>query len=161
MALVAGYTLLLFAALLRRWRAPSQQPSPQADAAQQIGAFFVAGLLTFGFFMLATEMHERYILPALAPLALVAALLRPALAPYLLLSLTAFLNLIHVLPVTRDQIALMERLPDIRFAISLANTALFVWWTALFVRGPRLHTLSGAQPDLPGTQPNGLATLSD
>jgi hypothetical protein len=123
--------------------------------------FFAAGLLIFGFFMLATEMHERYILPALAPLAVVAALLRPGFAPYLLLSLTAFLNLIHVLPVTRDQIALMETLPDIRFAISLANTALLVWWTALFVRGPRVHTPSGAQPDLPGTQPNGLATLPD
>lgn len=135
MALVAGYALLLFAVLLRRWRAPSHEPSPQAEAAQQIGAYFVAGLLTFGFFMLATEMHERYILPALAPLALVAALHRPALAPYLLLSLTAFLNLIHVLPVTRDQIALMETLPDIRFLISGVNTALFIWWTWLFVRG--------------------------
>lgn len=143
MALVASYALLLFIVLLRRWRAPSQDPSPQADVVQRIGVFFVAGLLTFGFFMLATEMHERYILPALAPLALVAALLRPAFAPYLLLSLTSFLNLIHVLPVTRDQIALMETLPDVRFLISGVNTALFVWWTWLFVRGKRVLEKSG------------------
>jgi Gpi18-like mannosyltransferase len=161
MALVIGYALLVLFILHRRWRATSGQPAAAAGAVQQIGMFFAAGLLIFGFFMLATEMHERYILPALAPLALVAALLRPGLAPYLLLSLTAFLNLIHVLPITRDQIALMETLPDIRFAISLANTALLVWWTALFVRGPRPRIASGAQPDLPGTQPNGLATLPD
>jgi Gpi18-like mannosyltransferase len=161
MALVIAYGLLVVFVLYQRWRAPSDQPAAEADAAQQIGTFFAAGLLIFGFFMLATEMHERYILPALAPLALAAALLRPARLPFVLLSATVFLNLIHVLPLTRDQIALMERLPDIRFAISLANTALLVWWTALFVRGPRPHTPSGAQPDLPGTQPNGLATLPD
>ncbi len=161
MALVAAYALLLFWALLRRWRAPSHDATPQADAVQQIGAFFTAGLLTFGFFMLATEMHERYILPALAPLALAAALLRPALAPYLLLTFTAFLNLIHVLPVTRAQLGLMETLPDIRFAISLANTALFAWWTWLFVRGPGPLNLPDAQPGPTKTQPNELATLPD
>lgn len=161
MALVIAYGLLVVWILFRRWRAPSGQPAAAAAAPQQIGTFFAAGLLIFGFFMLATEMHERYILPALAPLAVAAALLRPARLPFVLLSATAFLNLIHVLPITRDQIALMERLPDIRFAISLANTALFLWWTALFVRGPRPPTPSGAPPDLPGTHPNGLATLSD
>lgn len=80
-------------------------------------------------------MHERYILPALAPLALVAALLRPApRLPFVLLSAAVFLNLIHVLPLTRAQIQLMERLPDIRIWLSLVNTALLVWWTWLFPR---------------------------
>ncbi len=143
MALVIAYGLLVVFVLYRRWRAPASQPAAAADAIQQIGTFFAAGLLIFGFFMLATEMHERYILPALAPLALTAALLRPARLPFVLLSATAFLNLIHVLPLTRDQIALMERLPDIRFAISAANTALLVWWTWLFVRGKRTVERSG------------------
>jgi Gpi18-like mannosyltransferase len=142
MALVIAYGLLVVFILYRRWRA-SGQPAAEVDVAQQIGTFFAAGLLIFGFFILATEMHERYILPALAPLALAAALLRPARLPFALLSITVFLNLIHVLPLTRSQIQLMETLPDIRFAISAANTALLVWWTWLFVRGKRMMEMSG------------------
>jgi Gpi18-like mannosyltransferase len=160
MALVIAYGLLVVFLLYRRWRAASSQPAAAADAIQQIGAFCAAGLLIFGFFMLATEMHERYILPALAPLAVAAALLRPARLPYLLLTLTVFLNLIHVLPVTRDQIQLMERLPDIRIWLSLANTALLVWWTWLFARGARDEE---ARPMAGSTRmaTDGLATLSD
>ena len=161
MALVIGYALLVLLILYRRWRAPSGHPAAGADAAQQIGTFFAAGLLIFGFFMLATEMHERYILPALAPLALAAALLRPARLPFVLLSATIFLNLIHVLPLTRGQIQWMETLPDIRFAISAANTVLLVWWTWLFVRGKRMLASSGFPPDLQGIATDGLATLPD
>lgn len=161
MALVIGYALLVLLILYRRWRAPSGHPAAGADAAQQIGTFFAAGLLIFGFFMLATEMHERYILPALAPLALAAALLRPARLPFVLLSATIFLNLIHVLPLTRGQIQWMETLPDIRFAISAANTVLLVWWTWLFVRAKRMLASSGFPPDLQGIATDGLATLPD
>ncbi len=167
MALTIGYALLVLFILYRRWRPAAElarsedRPERSAAAIQQIGTFFAAGLLIFGFFILATEMHERYILPALAPLAVAAALLRPARLPFLLLSLTVFLNLIHVLPLTRAQIQLMERLPDIRFALSAANTALLVWWTWLFVRGERALASSGWQPDPQGTTTDGLATLSD
>lgn len=160
MALVIAYGLLVVFVLHRRWRA-SRQPAGEADAAEQIGTFFAAGLLIFGFFMLATEMHERYILPALAPLALAAALLRPARLPFVLLSATVFLNLIHVLPLARSQIQLMETLPDIRFAISVANTVLLVWWTWLFVRSKRTLAMSGWQPDPRGIATDGLATLPD
>jgi len=163
MVLTIGYALLVLFVLFRRWQMARSGDRPErvADAIGQIGAFFAAGLLVFGFFILATEMHERYILPALAPLAVAAALLRPARLPFVLLSATVFLNLIHVLPLTRDQIQLMERLPDIRFALSAANTALLVWWTWLFVRGERTLASSGWQPDPQGTATDGLATLSD
>jgi Gpi18-like mannosyltransferase len=146
LGMLAAYVLLVAGVLMRRWRAPSSEPAPWASAAQQVGAFFAAGLLIFGFFMLATEMHERYILPALAPLALTAALLRPTRIPFMLLTITTLLNLIHVLPITRDQIQLMETLPDIRIWISLANTALLVWWTWLFARGKRAYGLQPLAP---------------
>lgn len=178
MALTIGYALLVLFVFFRRWQTPagptqsgdrSEQKArsePAADAIQQIGTFFAAGLLIFGFFILATEMHERYILPALAPLAVAAALLRQARLPFLLLSLTVFLNLIHVLPLTRAQLQLMERLPDIRFALSAANTALLVWWTWLFVRGERGGAARPAAAELANqtdevTTSDGLATLSD
>lgn len=134
MMLVISYTLLILFVLYRHWRSSGRRSARQFAASQQIEVFFVAGLLIFSFFILATEMHERYILPALAPLAVVAALVRPARLPFVLLSITVFLNLIHVLPLTRAQIQWMETLPDIRFAISIANTLLLAWWTALFVR---------------------------
>lgn len=161
MALVIAYGLLVVFLLYRGWRTRSNQPAAEVDAALQIGTFFAAGLLIFGFFILATEMHERYILPALAPLALVAALLRPARLPFVLLSAAVFLNLIHVLPLTRAQIQLMERLPDIRIWLSLVNTALLVWWTWLFARGRRLLASSGEKPDSRRITSDGLATLSD
>jgi Gpi18-like mannosyltransferase len=150
LGLLAGYVLLVLATLGRRWREQPGTPLGQDSAIERVAAFFATGLLVFGFFMLATQMHERYILPALAPLALTAALLRPARIPFVLLTVTTFLNLIHVLPLTRDQIQLMEIWPDFRIAISVANTLLLVWWTWLFGRGRRVRTMSGWSPDLRG-----------
>lgn len=139
LALLAGYTLVVLRILTRRWLAPSAPSAPCAGAALQIGTFFAAGLLIFGFFMLATEMHERYILPALAPLAVVAALLTQTRAPFGLLSITTLLNLIIVLTivfaVTHSQLNLLERLPDVRPWVSVVNTVLLAWWTWLFARG--------------------------
>ena len=143
LGLLAGYVLLVLAALARRWRERPGRLWGQDSAVERLAAFFAAGLLVFGFFMLATQMHERYILPALAPLALTAALLRPARLPFVLLTVTTVLNLIHVLPLARDQIRLMETWPDFRIAISVANTVLLVWWTWLFVRSRRVWKASG------------------
>ncbi|MFZ2488117.1 MAG: glycosyltransferase 87 family protein [Anaerolineae bacterium] len=134
MMLVIAYTLLVLFLFYRHWLPSRRQAAAKMDALYQVGVFFAAGLLIFGFFMLATEMHERYILPALAPLAVAAALIKPARLPFALLSVTVFLNLIHVLPLTRAQIQWMETLPDIRFMISITNTALLAWWTAVFAR---------------------------
>ena len=104
---------------------------------------FAAGLLAFGFFMLPTEMHERYILPALAPLALPAALDRRARAAYLLLSLTVLFNLVRVLPFSSFVLRLLESIPGDRLLISLANTGLLILWTWLYWRGSRDSTSAG------------------
>ncbi|MER2598651.1 MAG: glycosyltransferase 87 family protein [Caldilineales bacterium] len=140
MLLVIAYTLLVLWALHRRGAQSISLPSAGAAALRQLGVFLAGGLLIFGFFMLATEMHERYLVPALAPLAVVAVLKRPARLPFALLSLTLFLNLIHVLPLLRAQIEWMKTLPDIRFAIAVANTVLLAWWSALLLRPARMET---------------------
>lgn len=127
--LLGSYTLLIISVLLRRWRGVVAH----FTHAQMLEAFFAAGLLIFGFFMLATEMHERYILPALAPLALPAVMQRRARLPYALLSLTVLLNLIRVLPLTAAQLRLMEAIPGDRLLISLINSGLFVWLTLLYL----------------------------
>ena len=100
-------------------------------------AFFAAGLLVFGFFMLATEMHERYVLPSLALLALPAVQLgRRGIAAYALLSLTTFLCLLRVFPFGPGIYGLMETVPGSRVVLAVANIAVFVLWTALYLHRP-------------------------
>lgn len=136
-ALLAGYGLAILWTL-RRWQPQLADRANWPVAGQQLGAFFAAGLLVLGFFMLATEMHERYVLPALAFLALPAALLsRRHLLAYLLLSGAILLNLLRVLPFAPAVYYAFERIPGDRLLIALASSALFVWWTLLYLRaGP-------------------------
>ena len=135
LALLAGYGLAILWILYRRWQPRSAARVVWPASRQRLDAFFAAGLLVFGFFMLATEMHERYVLPALAFLALPAALFsRRHLLAYLLLIGAIMLNLLRVLPFAPVAYVAFERLPGDRVLIALASTALFVWWTLLYLR---------------------------
>lgn len=145
LALLAGYMALLVA---RLWPRLEQPPARPAGADQPAGltwpgaaalllVFFAAGLLVFGFFSLATEMHERYGLPALAFLALPAARWRRVLWPYLLLTAAFTVNLLRVLPWGAGVYSLLEGIPGDRLLVSLATVALFVWLTLLYLRASR------------------------
>lgn len=138
LALLAGYGLAILWLLYWHWQPRPAGRSSWPQAGQRLDAFFAAGLLVFGFFMLATEMHERYILPALAFLALPAALNgRQHLLAYLLLSGAVLLNLLRVLPFAPVVLQAFVQIPGDRLIISLATTGLFVWWTLLYLRaGP-------------------------
>lgn len=127
LALLAGYTAWLLARLWRVLTARASQP-----AATRPLIFLAAGLLVFGFFSLATEMHERYGLPALAFLALPAARWRRVLWPYLLLSAVFTFNLVRVLPWGAGIFRLLESIPGDRLLASLASVVLFVWLTLLY-----------------------------
>jgi len=134
--LLAGYTALL---IWRLW--PALEPSPRGraemDAATRLLAFLAAGLLIFGFFSLATEMHERYGLPALAFLALPAAAQRRVRWPYLLLTAVFSLNLVRVLPWGTGIFSLLESIPGDRLLLSLASVGLFLWLTLLYLAATR------------------------
>lgn len=151
LALLAGYGLAILWLLNRRW----QQRQPGRDdwpvAGQYLDAFFAAGLLVFGFFMLATEMHERYVLPALAFLALPAATGRRRRLAYLLLSGVIVLNLLRVLPFAPAVYLFFERIPGDRVLMALASTVLFVWWTLLYLRAGRVSDSNVAPLPDPGT----------
>lgn len=127
LALLAGYTAWLLARLWRVLTARASQP-----ATARLLIFLAAGLLVFGFFSLATEMHERYGLPALAFLALPAARWRRVLWPYLLLSAVFTVNLVRVLPWGAGIFRLLESIPGDRLLASLASVVLFVWLTLLY-----------------------------
>ncbi len=138
LALLGGYTVVLLALL---W--PRLEPGRRAlderwlSASARLLVFFAAGLLVFGFFSLATEMHERYGLPALAFLALPAAFWRRALWPYLLLTAVWFFNLLRVLPWGPGIFNLIQSVPGDRLLLSLASVMLFIWLTILYLRTAR------------------------
>ncbi len=143
LGLLAGYNVLLLGLL---W--PHLKPSRATDQAgltdrgalaapARLLVFFAAGLLVFGFFSLATEMHERYGLPALAFLALPAAGSRRVLWPYLLLTTVWSFNLLRVLPWGPGIFNLIQSIPGDRLLFSLASVALLVWLTTLYLRTAR------------------------
>lgn len=128
LALFGAYGVLILWAL---WRStPPDGPAP----ATALAVFFAAGMLFFGFFMLPTEIHERYVLPALAFLAPVAWRSRGLLIAYLLLSATILLNVLEVLPFAPWLLRLFHTLKSETLLASLANIALFGWLTTSFVR---------------------------
>ena len=142
LGLLGGYTLLL---LWRLWghlepgwtRIPKSEAAPGRvwlTSTARLLVFFSAGLLVFGFFSLATEMHERYGLPALAFLALPAARHRRVLVPYLLLTAVFSFNLLRVLPWGPGIFNLIQSIPGDRLLMSLASVALFIWLSALYLR---------------------------
>jgi 4-amino-4-deoxy-L-arabinose transferase-like glycosyltransferase len=117
-------TLLLVRALWRR-------PTPTVF-------LWCVGLQLFAFFMLPTQVHQRYIVPAVAVLALVAPLSRRGLALFAGVSLTATLNqlfdLLRALPVDPLPGALgaldfglaTRTARDLGAAIAVVNLLLFV-----------------------------------
>ncbi|MEZ4769948.1 MAG: glycosyltransferase 87 family protein [Caldilineales bacterium] len=153
MALLAGYGLAILWTLHRRWQPRTAGRSDWPAAGARLDTFFAAGLLVFGFFTLATEMHERYVLPALAFLALPAARGRQRLLAYLLLSGAVALNLLRVLPFAPAVYFTFERIPGDRVLIALASTALFIWWTLIYLR-------AGSTVATEKEENDGLATLS-
>jgi hypothetical protein len=123
LCLFAGYTLFLMAML---WRRPMSRVFLQACA-----------MTAFAFFMLPTEMHERYILPACALFALLAGTESPWF--YCLICAAATANqlvaLLYENVVARSPMA-AERLSayqSVFLVLSIANTALLVIATARFV----------------------------
>ena len=58
---------------------------------------FAALVLFFGFFMLPTRIHERYLFPAMSVLALMFPFLRKMRPMYIVLTITCFVNQAYVL----------------------------------------------------------------
>jgi Gpi18-like mannosyltransferase len=145
LGLLAGYVGLVLWFLWRTLQPGPMRPAgaPTATTRDWLTAetrllvFFAAGLLVFGFFSLATEMHERYGLPALAFLALPAAYWRRVFWPYLLLTAVFSVNLLRMLPWGPGIFYLLESIPGDRLLASAASVLLFTWLTALYLAEAR------------------------
>ncbi|MBN3033748.1 MAG: NPCBM/NEW2 domain-containing protein [Candidatus Saganbacteria bacterium] len=100
--------------------------------------FLGGGLAIFAFFMLAAEMHERYIVPALAFLPLAAASRRDLKIIYGVLSLTTFFNLVitlaRVYPETFPRTAAFWGATPLDRLLAAANVAVLAYFTWLFLK---------------------------
>ncbi len=96
---------------------------------------FAAFVLFFGFFMLPTRIHERYLFPAMAMLALLFPLLKKTRPLYVVLTATCFVNLAYVLD------ALVAAYPSganltgdpVVIIVSLINLVTFVYVVTLMI----------------------------
>lgn len=99
---------------------------------------FASALSVFGFFMLPTQMHERYVLPALALLVLITPLSREAFVLFLLLSVTSLLNQMMVMdyPLVRQIGSAIpaKGMQITAVLVSLANIIALLWATRTFWR---------------------------
>ena len=133
LALLAVYTAALIAVVWRR-------PTARAFAWALVAQFFA-------FFMLPTQMHQRYVLPAAVLAALVAPLSRRGAVLFALLAVTATLNQgLDLGRAVLEQALVVDPQatadpPGIRAAIRLAATAVavvnvgaFAWMTAILRR---------------------------
>lgn len=97
--------------------------------------FLWAGMLYFAFFMLPTEVHERYIYPAL-PLLLLAATARPPL--WIVFAGLIFTTSYNLLVVLNHTLASAQ----LNLTVSLVYVVLFVYATYLVMRRPQAAELT-------------------
>jgi len=135
LAALAAYNVMLVVGVARRPARP---------------AFGLAAALSFfAFFMLPTQVHQRYLVPAAGLLALTAGLSARGLALWAGVSLTAALNqaldlaravldhAVSVDPVTAASVSVPGYRGPIRLAasvVAVANIALFLWATRTYWR---------------------------
>ena len=111
------------------------------DRSLEIAVLFTAFMLLFGFFILPTRIHERYMFPVFGVLAMMLPFSREARVPYGVLTSTHLANLAYVLPFLNAGAYISDGDPFV-YAISAINLAILVY--ALFVMGLNLkkRTLS-------------------
>lgn len=121
--LCSFHYLLAGGAMLRVWRGV---PLAECDRERLSRLCLTLALMVGSFFLFATQMHERYLYPAV-PLVALAAALVGRWSTYLALSLGFLLNLEHVLGATMFS-RIVRRLPPWSIAILL----LVVFWVSLW-----------------------------
>jgi Gpi18-like mannosyltransferase len=96
---------------------------------------FAALVLLFGFFMLPTRIHERYLFPAMAILALLFPLLKKARPLYVILTATCFVNEAYVLNALVAAYPYGANLTGdwVVFIVSLINSLALVYVVSLMV----------------------------
>jgi Gpi18-like mannosyltransferase len=102
---------------------------------EEVGAptvLFAAFLLFFAFFMLPTRIHERYLFPAMAILALMFPLLKKTRPLYFILTATCFVNQAYVLGFLNAGTFIQAGDPVV-FIVSLINSLALLYVLVLMI----------------------------
>ncbi len=121
----AGWIMFVIATFVAIYMLDKHRDKP-GDAI----VLFTAFLLLFSFFMLPTRIHERYIYPSLAFLALLSPFWRKLKPIYGVLSVTLFINLVYAL-FTLNALTPIRDGDPIVLAVSAANTIVFAYSLSL------------------------------
>jgi dolichyl-phosphate-mannose-protein mannosyltransferase len=106
--------------------APSLLARERRDRVTCLAPFFAAALIASAFHLLPTEMHERYMFPAMALGLPLVALGRRGAVLYTLSSLGFLLNLLGVLPFGPLDRALFAEFPMLEVVVALSQLVVFV-----------------------------------
>jgi Gpi18-like mannosyltransferase len=103
-----------------------------SSSSYELIALFAAFVLFFGFFMLPTRIHERYMFPAMAVLALMFPFLKRTRPLYIALTATCFANQAYVLPLL-NAVKFIESGDVVVLIVSLINSIAFVYVLLLMI----------------------------
>jgi Gpi18-like mannosyltransferase len=106
----------------------------------EVSVLFTAFVLLFGFFMLPTRIHERYLFPVFGVLAMMLPFVRETRSLYGVLTFTYFVNLAYVLPFLNAG----SHIPDwdpLVYVITALNLAAFVYTLIVMIRKSKARQL--------------------
>ncbi|MCW4018217.1 MAG: glycosyltransferase family 39 protein [Candidatus Bathyarchaeota archaeon] len=99
---------------------------------KELVVVFAAFVLFFAFFMFPTRIHERYLFPAMAMLALMVPFLKKVRPLYVVLTATCFVNQFYVLQFLNSGTFIQAGDPIV-FIVSLINSGAFLYVLMLMV----------------------------
>jgi dolichyl-phosphate-mannose-protein mannosyltransferase len=99
---------------------------------RELLVLFAAFVLFFGFFMLPTRIHERYLFPAFAVLALLFPFLKKVRPVYVVLTLTCLVNQAYVLSFLNAN-QFIQSSDFVVFTVSLINSVTFLYVLMLMI----------------------------
>jgi hypothetical protein len=118
----------------------TSQRTDKASHTFEVSVLFTAFVLLFGFFMLLTRIHERYLFPVFGVLAMMLPFVRETRSLYGVLTFTYLANLAYVLPVLNTGSHIPDGDPFV-YVITAINLAAFVYTLIVMFRKPKARQL--------------------
>jgi dolichyl-phosphate-mannose-protein mannosyltransferase len=107
----------------------------------EMSVFFTAFVLLFGFFMLPTRIHERYLFPVLSVLTLMLPFVKETRPLFAVLTFTYLFNMAYVLGFLNTNSYIPDGDPFV-YVITSINLAAFVYTLVVMVRKPKWEATS-------------------
>ncbi len=119
----------------------STQHPQKTGYAFEMAVLFAAFVLLFGFFMLPTRIHERYLFPVISVLTMMLPFVKETRPLYVVLTVTYLANMWYVLPFLNAGNSIRAGDPIV-YAIAAINLAAFVYTLTVMMRKLKVTTAS-------------------